>query len=64
MDYYYGCVMLMIGKPVACCLLKCLPLTAATTQSDTDYGTATCEGRPGTPLKYQEIDANTYASWG
>ena len=29
--------------------------------ADTDYGTATCEGRPGTPLKYQEIDANTYA---
>lgn len=31
---------------------------------DTDYGTATCEGRPGTPLKYQEVDANTYAEWG
>ena len=30
----------------------------------TDYGTATCEGRPGTPLKYQEIDADTYARWG
>jgi hypothetical protein len=32
--------------------------------TDTDYGTATCEGRPGTPLKYQEIDAQTYAEWG
>jgi hypothetical protein len=30
--------------------------------SDTDYGTATCEGRPGTPLKYQEIDAQTVSA--
>jgi hypothetical protein len=30
----------------------------------TDYGTATCEGFPGTPLNKQQIDAETFASWG
>jgi hypothetical protein len=30
----------------------------------TDYGTATCEGFPGTPLDKQQIDAETFASWG
>ena len=29
----------------------------------TDAGPKTCEGRPGS-LGYEEIDANTYASWG
>lgn len=27
----------------------------------TDYGTSTCEGYPGTPLEYQQIDAQTFA---
>ena len=30
----------------------------------TDYGSATCEGFPGTDLDHQEIDAKTFAEWG
>ncbi len=30
----------------------------------TDYGSATCEGYPGTDLEHQEIDAKTFAKWG
>jgi alpha-N-acetylgalactosaminidase len=30
----------------------------------TDYGSATCEGYPGTDLAHQEIDAQTFAAWG
>ena len=30
----------------------------------TDYGSATCEGYPGTDWAHQEIDAQTFADWG
>ena len=29
----------------------------------TDYGSATCEGYPGTDLAHQEVDAKTFAEW-
>jgi hypothetical protein len=44
-----------------CCALpwtSLIRVAGVIAMTDTDYGTATCEGRPGTPLKYQEIDAN------
>ena len=29
----------------------------------TDYGSATCEGYPGTDWNHQQLDAKTFARW-